>query len=351
MFRSSVVSALIAASGFVLATAPPPAHADQVPYSAHSMTHSCCTSLAIKDRMFREAKAMGAAYIRVDISLDEIFDVWTVAAPDPHWAGVDEFVALSRRYRMPVLAVFIGTPAHISECRTRWPQDHARCAATSPRRFGRYAARVVARAPDVFRTIEVWNEPDGDWASEGTAEQYAAMLRATYTVVKRRFPRVRVLIGGAMSLEHVAWYGRVLAATGNGGFDIASVHVRGSAASAPRAVRRWRAFFREHAHPGPVWVTETGYPSDPRFQSAPRYRSGDASQAAYLRDTLPRLVSAGAAQVFVTLRDGLGEEFGPESPFTSEGVLHLDESAQGLTVRRKPAFYAVRRLALAAAGS
>lgn len=305
----------------------------------------------MKRQMFREAKAMGAGYIRVDISLDAIFDVWTVEATEPRWGGVDQLVGLSRQYRLPMLAVINGTPAHISECKTRWPEGHARCAATNPARFGEYAARVVARATDVFRTIEVWNEPDGDWSFEGSPEQYAAMLGATYTAVKRRFPQVRVLIGGAMSLGHRAWYERVLAAPGGDGFGIASVHVRGSALSAPQAVRHWRAFFREHGHAGPVWVTETGYPSDARFQTDARYRGGELAQARYLRDTLPRLVSAGAARVFVTLRDGWDDEFGADSPFGSEGLVQLAESGEGSSVRRKPAFYSVRRLALAAAAA
>ena len=37
--------------------------------------------------MFAEAKAMGAGYIRLDVSLDDIFDVWTGAATEPRSEG------------------------------------------------------------------------------------------------------------------------------------------------------------------------------------------------------------------------------------------------------------------------
>jgi len=318
-----------------------------VPYSAHSMVNSCCTPFAQKQRMFSEAKAMGAHYIRLDIALDAVFDVWTVEAPEPQWRGVDEIIRLSRRFRLPVLAVMIGTPAHISTCKERWPEGHARCAATDPQRFGKYAARIVARAPDVFRTIEVWNEPDGAWAFDGTPEQYAAMLTATHAAVKRRFPAVTVLIGGAMSPRSRSWYARVLATGAAWSFDVANVHVRGRAAALGPTIRRWRRFFRDHGHRGPLWVTETGYPSDARSQYDERYGDGERAQARYIRVALPALLRAGAEQVFVTMRDGWPSEFGPDSCFASEGVLEMEEHAPFAT-RRKPAFKAVRRLAAGA---
>jgi hypothetical protein len=318
----------------------PSAHA--APYSAHSMLQSCCTPYAQKERMFSEAKAMGARYIRLDVSLDAIFDVWTAEASAPNWRGVDEVVRLARRYRLRVLAVMNGTPAHISTCKERWPEGHGRCATSDPARFGEYAARVIARAPDVFRTIEVWNEPDGAWAFDGTPGQYADMLHATYTAVKERFPRVTVLIGGAMSLASRGWYARVFDAGARRSFDVANAHVRGRATAVGAQVRRWRLFFRLHGHRGALWVTETGYPSDPREQYDDHYVGGELAQARYLGAALPALVRAGAEQVFVTMRDGWRSEFGPDSPFNSEGVLELAEG-QPWTTRRKPAFDVVRR--------
>lgn len=324
-----------------------PAGAEPPPYSAHSMVNSCCTPYAQKSRMFAEAKAMGAAYIRLDVVLDAIFDAGAAPVTAPNWQGVDEVTELSRRHRLPVLAVMRATPAHISTCMERRPEGHHRCAAADPGLFGAYVRRVIERAPDVFRAIEVWNEPDGSWAFDGTPAQYAQMLSATYGAVKPRFPGVRVLIGGAMNLDGRDWYERMFAASAAGtapSFDVANVHVRGRLATLAPTVRAWRGFFRRHGHSGPLWVTETGYPSDDRFQRDERYRGGESGQARYLRDALPAMASAGAAQIFVTTRDTWVSEFGPDSPFASEGVVSMDQ-AEPYTVRRKPAFGVLRDLA------
>src|SRR6202012_4291671 len=61
--------------------------------------------------------------------------------------------------------------------------------------------------------------------------------------------------------------------------------------------------------------TEHGYPSDPAYQYDPGYTGGESSQAAYLEASLPTLIDAGAAAVFVTERDNLS------GAFASEGVL------------------------------
>jgi len=320
------------------------ASAQPSPYSAHSMLNTCCTPYAQKARLFAEAKAMGATSIRLDVVLDGVFDVWN-APTGRNWAGVDEVIELSRRYRLPVLAVMRATPARISACPEPRPEGHHRCAPSDPRQFGLYVRAVVARAPDVFRAIEVWNEPDGEWAFDGTPAQYAAMLSATYRAVKRRFPGVTVLIGGAMDLDGRGWYRRALdSIRGGPGFDVANIHVRGRTATVASTVRRWRRLFRRHGHSGPLWVTEAGYPSDPRFQNDPAYRDGEPGQARYLRDALPAMVRAGADQVFVTLRDTWSSEFGPETPFGSEGVLTMEEH-EPYSVRRKRAFGVVRGLA------
>src|SRR6202012_5675813 len=64
--------------------------------------------------------------------------------------------------------------------------------------------------------------------------------------------------------------------------------------------------------------TEHGYPSDPAYQYDPGYTGSESAQAAYLEASLPTLIDAGAAAVFVTERDNL------TGPFASEGVLGGD---------------------------
>ena len=334
--RATLLLLLTLAFGWAAADA----HAS--PYSAQSLVQSCCTPFGEKKRIFAEAKAMGARYIRLDVSLEGTFEHWGVEAAQPDWDGVDEVARLARRYGLRVSAVINGTPSHISTCAER-RFDYTHCAPADPAQFGAYAARVVARAPDVLRAVEVWNEPEAAWTFQGTPEQYADMLTATYAAVKGRFPRVKVLIGGATSLGSRDWYARALAAGAAGSFDIANVHVRGPVTSLAPTIRRWRRFFRHHGHPGPLWVTEAGYPSDTPAQYDEHYRGGEAAQAAYLRAALPAMVGAGACQVFLIERDAWVSEWG-NNPMNTEGLLQLAEH-EPFPARRKPAFGVVRRLA------
>jgi hypothetical protein len=89
-----------------------------------------------------------------------------------------------------------------------------------------------------------------------------------------------------------------------------------------------------------MWVTETGYPSDPAYQTDPGYRGGAASQAKWMSRVIPAMLGSGAAMVFVTERDSMSGRF------ASEGIL---ECADPLTAdpeyKLRPSFYAVRALA------
>src|ERR671915_1131285 len=86
-----------------------PAPADASPISAHAMVYTCCTPSPMKERIFAEAKAVGASYIRVDVELDAIFgDVGGAKREEPDWTGLDEVVALSRKHRLPVLGILLS---------------------------------------------------------------------------------------------------------------------------------------------------------------------------------------------------------------------------------------------------
>src|SRR6202012_6254987 len=88
--------------------------------------------------------------------------------------------------------------------------------------------------------------------------------------------------------------------------------------------------------------TEHGYPSDPAYQYDPGYTGSESAQAAYLEASLPTLIDAGAAAVFVTERDNLS------GAFASEGVLGgnvADPPPADPQIIAKPAFDLVRATA------
>jgi hypothetical protein len=307
------------------AAAPPPVRPG-APVSSHAMVHTCCTPLAMKDRIFAEAKAMGARFIRVDVELSAIFEAGDESEPHPDWTRLDEVLELSRRHQLPVLGIVLSPPS--------WAPAH------DAETFGRLAGEVAAHARDTITRWEILNEPDGAWAFGGTPENYAHMLRAAYDAIGARVPEARVAMGGVMTPENPSWMERMLATPGADAahaFDIANLHLRGHARGLPGVLTAWRDRLARQGFAGRVWVTEHGYPADPAYQGDPAFRGGEAAQAAFLTKSVLSLAEAGTDEVFLTLRDNL------DGGFASEGVVDIQDHAP-FAVRRKPAFAAVRRL-------
>jgi hypothetical protein len=253
-------------------------------------------------------------------------------------------IALSRRYRLPVVGVLRVTPTPLSGCPTA--PHPGKCPPTDYRRYGSLVARIAAHARGTIRHWEVLNEPDGAWAFQGSAAQYAWMLRRAYDAIKAVAPDDRVLIGGVMGPGSLGWLARVFDTPGADArhrFDVANGHLRGTLGSLRWGMWRFRAFFSRYGFHGPLWVTEHGYPGATLYQREPSYKGGARAQARYLRQSLPLLVRAGARQAFVTLRDSTQAEFG-DSEFASEGVLHYSDGSP-YPVRRKPGFATISRLA------
>src|SRR5918999_4151990 len=92
-----------------------PARADQ-PVSSHAMVHTCCTPAAMKERLFAEASASGADFIRVDVELAGIFGS---DGGQPDWRALDGVIALAERHDLEVLGVILGVPGWLSSCPDR----------------------------------------------------------------------------------------------------------------------------------------------------------------------------------------------------------------------------------------
>jgi hypothetical protein len=165
----------------------------------------------MKERLFAESAALGAEFIRVDVELNDVFEA---------------------------------------------------------DRGGR------AAAPDWRGHWEILNEPDGDWAFEGSPEDYARTLIAAHAAIKARAPEDRIVLGGIMRPEEPAWLERVLAVPGaTGAFDIANVNLRGSLDGVVRRHLEVRGRLARHGVTGPLWVTEPATPPIPPSRAIPHTAS------------------------------------------------------------------------------
>jgi hypothetical protein len=309
-----------------------PAWRPSTPLASHAMLYLDAPYSFMRS-MFEQSADLRASSIRVDLALSAVF----AADGSERWERVDEVMALARHHRLRPVGIVLATPWFISACPAR--ADSYKCPPSDLGAWARMVSKLVAHTRGVIDTFEILNEPDGDWAFTGTAADYASLLRAAHDAIAAANPRAKVAIAGTMGLRSRAWLTHVLRAAGPHAerlFDIANVHTRASLRALPKIMRAWRAFFAaHHAADKPLWVTEFGYPSDPAYQYDRAYRSGLASQASYLRRAFPALIRAGAAKVFVTLRDNLGGQF------ASEGVIGgavSDPPQPEPLVVRKPAF-------------
>jgi hypothetical protein len=321
----------------------PAAHAAVLsPIGVHSMLY-LSHPFGAKRAMFREAAAVGASTIRVDVELPAIFPA-PPAAPD--WTGVDQYMALARTYHLRVLADLTGTPWYMADCPAGTPFDQTYlCPPFDARAWGQAAGAVAAHTRGVIDDFEIINEPDGGWAFRGTAQQYAGILSASYDAIHAADPRARVALGGLENVGSygVTWLNEVFATPGLDAahtFDIANIHVRTAAAGAGPTVARWRRYFAAAGFFGPMWVTETGYPANRAYQTDPGYQNGPGSQAKWMTRVIGAMLGAGAAMVFVTERDT------QTGRFASEGILQsTDPLTTNPRYKPRPSFYAVQALA------
>jgi hypothetical protein len=317
------------------------------PIGVHSMLY-LTTPFGGKRAMFREAAAVGASTIRLDVELSVVF-------PDPggppDWTGIDQYMVLARRYHLRVLADLLATPWYLADCPsgTAFASSYL-CPPADPGAWARDAGAIAAHTRGVIDDFEIINEPDASWSFLGTPQQYAEILAASYTAVHGADPAARVALGGLMDIgpAGAAWLDAVLATPGVDAarsYDIANLHVRTPAAAAAPVVAGWRRYFSRRGFDGPLWVTETGYPADPAWQTDNGYQHGPASQAAWMMSVIPAMLTAGATMVFVTERDSLAGRYASEGVLLSNDPLTADPSYV-----RRPSFYAVQAIARSMAG-
>jgi hypothetical protein len=300
---------------------------------AHSMIY-LNSPPAEQETAFRMTAAAGLRFMRMDFNLTQVFRF-----DGEDFSAVDRVNELAARYGVEVLGVVITTPWYIAAC-PDGSTDHLDRCAPAPAYEGtwrRMVARVARRASNV-RFWELGNEPDIGFGFIGPPADYARWAGIAAEAIRAARPDAQIASSGFARLNAAyirsALHDPVHPLIDR--IDIASIHLRGSLRRVRGNLSRVVRLYRRAGFVGPLWVTETGYPSDPAVQPQPGFQDGPRAQARWLSRALRSLVDGGAGAVFVSLRDNA--ELG-SGPYLSEGLLRWPSG------RPKPAFRAIQRLA------
>ena len=344
----------LAAGAVALACAAPlaaaaTAHAERLAgrLGAHSMLYLDSTP-AQQRALFRAAHDARVGSIRLDFTMGAVFRF----LEQPDFRPVDRVNALARRFHLQVDAVITGLPFWLADCPAGTAfADMSKCPprADAEREWAGMVRAVVARSPAVG-AWELGNEPDvaGGRFFIGPPSAYARTAAVTARAIRSARPAATIVLGGTSRLDR-GFLRAVLRDASNPLaplIDVAALHLRGALAGLRARARAGVRFFRSMGVRGPLWITETGYPSEPACQWDPSLQGGEADQARWVARGPRELLAGGAARVFVTLRDG--PEFGALSAFASEGVVRWPQLGADGRAIRKPAFAALRWLALSA---
>jgi sugar phosphate isomerase/epimerase len=339
MLRHVALVLVALAAGAAPAAATPAPGTYGARLGAHSMIY-LNTPPAQQRAMFRAAADAGVQAVRMDFAIGQVFP-----RDGKDFTAVDRVDALAAEYGVDVLGVITTTPWYMGACPDGRNQYAERCAPAPryERRWRRMVAQVARRAGNVC-CWELGNEPDGYGFYAGVRE-YARWADLAAQGIRAVRPDATIVLGGLAHLNET-FAAQALHDPSHplaGVIDVANVHLRGTLGSLQPSVAAARALFHAHGFDGPLWITETGYPSSPDHQWDPGFVGGPRAQARWLARGLRTLVDAGAQRVFVTFRDT--REFGRASPFASEGILRWPQLDRRGRARPKPAFWAVWRLA------
>jgi hypothetical protein len=325
----------------------------------------------------------GATSLRTDVSWASV----EATQGRFNWAGPDEIISQAASHHLNALMIVDTSPTWASGASTS-RSDLLWLPPRNPAAYGEFAAAVAVRygAGGAFwrehlhlpryppAGIELWNEENTSrfWGNESpNPAEYAAMVKAAYTSIKRADPGMTVLVGGMASeggyddvscsgrkgagYNRAVWNGlnylQALYANGiHGYFDAMAWHVYnywgGASATEMLAYNRcsaWsqmastpvsaRSLMDSHGDAGKrLWITETGAPTC--VSSATYICVSSAQQADLMAEESQRWKSFPWAGGFYwyDIRDGSDAVTDPESHF----------GAVSLTNVPKPAYYAFR---------
>lgn len=227
------------------------------------------------------------------------FDILLMMGDPPGWAVVTD-------------GEYCPEEAQDPRCKVENPIDYATAVL--------HVLDLAATASDDHTRLyfEVWNEPNFYWDPElntwfepMTAEEYTALLQATYTLVKPQHQDIPI-VGGALAGSPADYLTAMYAANAQAYYDILSIHpyTNGNTLSPDdcddpsvnlnwsycQGVERLHTTMQAHGDQSPLWFTEFGYSSAP-----PPGGVGEINQRDYLALALALIEERGWSYVEATI--------------------------------------------------
>ena len=189
--------------------------------------------------------------------------------------------------------------------------------------WGNFVFRTVSRYRESVSVWEIWNEPDGNWGAwDGSAADYARLLKVGYQAAKAADPNATVLFGGLLYWDRPVFFEDVLgilsndpeAPDNNYFFDVMSVHFYSRSSDAYDKVNYIRNRMQVYVPDHPMWLTETGVSvydgAYPGLRT--EWSATEAEAAAYLVQSYANAIAADVERYhWFRAHDGdMGEHFG-----------------------------------------
>jgi beta-xylosidase len=165
--------------------------ADQATGYGFSTSLSGLSSTELNQRL-TAMKATGATWIRYDLSWDA---VQSTSSASYDWSDSDAVTKAAEAHGFKVLMIVDFVPAWAREAGC---SSSKMCPPADPDTYGAFAAAVASRyAPYGVQDYEIWNEPNISFRFHPAANpaEYVAMLKASYTDIKKVDPSSVVIAG------------------------------------------------------------------------------------------------------------------------------------------------------------
>ncbi|HEY3269210.1 MAG TPA: glycosyl hydrolase [Armatimonadota bacterium] len=275
------------------------------------------------------ANYMTDAGLRWDRAIIQWDDVQPDVSKPFDWTFTDRMAKVYGQRPISAYCLLMGRPSSW-KANPHTPEERAQ--------FADFVYETVKRYKGTFRVWEIWNEPNipAFW-NPPSAEDYAALLKASYAAAKRADPTCTVLSGGTSGVD-LGWIRRVLFEQGGwDACDAVAIHPY-SMGGGPdsqglsQLLRMTRAAAAKGGVSKPIWITEVGWTTDTTPQSELR-------QAEYIDQEYCIALANGVVKTFWFTMGDWSERWGiiagkdntPDWGFTS-------------TKRPKPAYYALKHL-------